>query len=103
MAEMEITREEAISECQKMWEEIAASGLSKHGFLDTPEGIEWRQKGYFNSCPLCELAREWEIIDCGECLLPQSVVMAYRCYRFLGYSLFGVPSDGWLKVIRELR
>jgi len=53
---MKLTREQAIEDCKKLWDDIEKSGLSKADFLfTTEEGEEWLERYPGNCCPLCTL------------------------------------------------
>ena len=96
---MKLTLDTAIAECQKLWREIKASGLSKADFLNTPAGRLWVRKYYMANCPLCEYDTRCKDWDCRCCPLPGEG--CERC-RKLGYSEHEIPTQGWFDVIENL-
>ena len=96
---MELTEKKAISECKKLWGEIAKSGLSKCDFLDSKAGRKWLGK-YNSDCPLCEYNSLFETwVQCHHCLLEGT---GYERCRKYGYSYTEIPTPEWLAVIEAL-
>jgi hypothetical protein len=73
----------AIRECKAMWAEIAATGLGKEAFLETPQGLMWEMKHYFANCPLCYYVVTRKDSDCYKCPLYQQ--LNATCFN-LGYK-----------------
>ena len=82
-----LTYNTSIRECKKLWVEIKASGLSKAGFLRTPQGAKWREKEHVDDCPLCAFASQEEEKSLSSCTLTCPLVLQYKqdCYE-LGFS-----------------
>jgi len=97
-----LTKREAIRECKRLWKEIEKSGLTKYGFLNSPDGKKWKGKGYWGNCPLCEYTKQVTkgLPRCSIC----SLVTQYgkRC-RELGFDDHGHSLPEWFKAIRGLK
>ncbi len=98
---MILTKKKAIAECKKLWEEIAAFGLSKNAFLKTEKGKVWREKEYDADCPLCEYDTQKRIPGdyCSQCPLMRKY---NQSCRDLGCKEHSIPSQEWLDAIRGL-
>ncbi len=100
-----ITEEEAITECQKLWEAIKKSGLSKKDFLNTVEGRVYQDKNYWGECPLCEYATNScvavnELRSCTPC--PLLTKYGKLCSN-LGYDVFtSTATEEFFVAIRGL-
>lgn len=91
------TEKPAIVDCQKLWDEIEASGLSKWDFLLSPQGKKWLNK-YLEDCPLCEYAKQF-VDPCLHC--PLTKKYGDGCAH-LGYSTYEISSKEWFDAIRKL-
>ncbi len=89
-----ITKREAVHECKKLWKAIEESGLTKYGFLNSPEGQVWRNKHYIGNCPLCEC------YNCRSC--PLIIQYGKECI-YLGFDDHGPCDKEWFKAIRDLK
>lgn len=96
MASKTITKRKAISECKKLWAEIEESGLTKYGFLNSPDGKKWRAKSYHGNCPLCE----YDGLDCSRC--PLMAQYGKTCSK-LGFTDQGHSTPEWFKAVRGLK
>jgi len=93
---------DAVKDCQNMWDDIKASGLSKADFLDTARGKEWHSKGYENDCPLCHYADQFKSF-CDNCPIFNHVDeddLRWDCYHY-GFDE-DPPSASWFELVKSL-
>ena len=92
-----MTKREAIRQCQKLWDEIEKSGLSKDAFLNSPAGKKWLAEDYLNNCPLCEYSEE----VCSDCPLVRQY--GKRCWELGFHISSGRHSPSFYKAVRGLK
>ena len=92
-----LTKREAIRECKRLWKEIEKSGLTKYGFLNSPDGKKWKDKDYQAYCPLCEYTGRW---NCWRC--PLMVQYGETCTH-LGFNDSGLSTPDWFDAVRGLK
>ena len=89
-----VTKREAIRECKRLWKEIEESGLSKYGFLHSPDGEKWLCKNYQDNCPLCEYASG---NACDKCTLQTKY--GKSCYKLD----FTSHTPEWYEAVKGLK
>jgi len=97
-----LTKREAIRECKRLWKAIEKSGLTKYGFLNSPDGKKCKDKGYWGNCPLCEYSRQvtQSLPSCSICPL---ITQYGKSCSELGFNDSGHSLPEWFKAIRGLK